>query len=246
MGRDDTHGVERNPFRNERVVATHFHPNGWSVPPIDEQITRLRGVFPGISLSKANNVQGSTPPAAADGICLLPTLRYLGKFFRVADPYNSEYWQLISKVLELMAKTRDLCNFQASRLHRRFVRLSEHSRLLLEQLEDANGGDVLALPVTLGDVYAGHSVRSVRWEASHSKMLPLGSVQIGCLLLVMPDRLATDEDLYIDCPADEYDFNDECKWLRYTYFSFWSDRIEFDAGRIDNADTRYGSAVAFL
>lgn len=239
--------VEGNPFVGEKVVQKYYYPKGWKVPNVTELKERTARIFEGIDLSYVDELASKTVlPASADGIALIPKLSYLGKLWGLNDPYGKDYGRVVEKVVQLIGNFRAFHNYREGCLTERHIRLNKEAREILEQLEAETPGDALVLPINFGNLYAGYSVRNVRWKALHTNQLPLGSAQIGCLLLAMPERLVAYDDLFMDCPADEYSPHADGKFASSLCFFFDVDRLKFFSYWTDDAHEHYGSVVAFL
>lgn len=236
-----------NPYANERFKQTRFYPKGWAVPSMAVQADRLINLFLGINLQGSNVSEKRTVPTGADGLALLPTLRFLGEYFKVANPYGKDYGQLIEKLCELLSKQRNgaFCNYRKGELTEAYVRLYAEVRERLEKLEVAAPGDVLVLPVAFGHLYAGWSARAARWEALDQEQLPLGGVHVACLLLTMPERLTDYEQLWIDCPGDEYNWSAGGRWSDCLDLRFDDGQLGLDAGVAGCASGGCGAVVAF-
>lgn len=236
-----------NQYASERVGQTAFYPKGWTMPSLAVQAECLVSFFPGINLQGSNVSEKRTVPKGADGLVLLPTLRFLGKFFNIADPYGAGYGAIIEQLCELLLKQRNgaFLNHRKGELTEAYVRLYADVRERLEKLESEAPGDVLVLPVSLGKLYAGWSARAARWEALDQDQLPLGAAHVACLLLVMPERLTAYEQLWLDCPGDEYDWGAGGRWSCSLGFNFYDDQLRLGAGVACFAFGRCGSVVAF-
>ena len=255
--------VEENPYVREKIDQKYCYPEGWLIPGIDEQKKRLSKIFSGrcgykdISLVRVDEmVAKATVPEQADGLVLIPKISYLGEL-GFKDPYGKEYGLIMDRVITMISQSRPFRNFCEGGLSFSRIRLHEQIRLLTKQLEADTPGDVLVMPVSLGNLYAGYSARNARWEALHSDQLPLGSAQVGCLLLMMPERLATYKNLGIYCSGDEYstpsykratfDFDSSPKFYFYDYNGKGKDgKIIFYYNSTNRADDRFSSAVVFL
>lgn len=236
-----------NPYARERGKQIWFYPKGWTVPDLAVQEDRLLALFPGINLQGSNASEKRLVPKGADGLALLPSLRFLGKLLKIADPYGAGYGVIIGRLCELLSTQRDgaFHNYRKGELTEAYVRLYAEVRERLEQLEAATPGDVLVLPISFGNLYAGWSVRAARWEALDQEQLPLGGAHVACLLLVMPERLTAYEQLWIDCPGDEHNWYADGRWSRCLYFRFDFGQLGLTAHGADYADDGCGSVVAF-
>ena len=239
--------IAMNPFGKERVKQAWFYPKGWKSATIEEQKARLATLFKRIDLSQVEAlVAKMIVQKLADGIAILPKLSFLGELWNIADPYGKGYGLICEKLFELIAGSRAFHNYQAGQMNDKYIRIMEDVRVTLQKLEADTPGDVLVLAFNFGDLYAGFSPRSARWEALNNNQLPLITAQVACLLLTMPDRLTAYEQLFIDCSGDEWDWLADGSWTHSVCFHFVDGRLLFGHGFADYPDGCYGSAVAFL
>lgn len=98
-----------------------------------------------------------------------------------------------------------------------------------------------------GEKYKGKSIEEVRREKTYWPQgeFLLGSYETLVMLLTHPDRLTKYEDLWIDCPNDEYSWNGDGSFGRSLYFYFYGGRLKFDYRHVDVVYGRYGSVSAF-
>lgn len=239
--------VESNPYANKRVEQAKYYPKGWKIPDVVALKERTSDIFSGIDLTRVDDLAASCDRiASADGISVIPKIAYFGRFFGISDPYGSGYSQIVEHVLYLVSKSGPFYNCCESKLGERCIRLDEEVKTLLRQKEEETPGNVLVLPFNFGSIYAGFAPRNARWEAMHNNQLPLGAAQIGSLLLTMPERLIACENLFIDCPADEYNWDTDGEWSRCTCFSFAGGEVRFATSEAGCTCSISGSVVAFL
>jgi hypothetical protein len=232
-----------NAYEGEKEEQSCYYPKGWSVPSLNDLETRLQEAIPGLSITLPT---GDTyVPQGFDGMALVPKLSALARILGVDDPYGSGYGELLEKVLGIISGKRSFYNYRNGVLGSNYLRLHDEVRGKLEALESEMDGDVLVVPISFGNLYAGYSARNARHTSLGKGQLPLGSVQVACLLLSMPERLVSYDDLWIDCPADEYNDDADGEWSCSPDLSF-VDGLSFYAGWSDNARGYCGSAVAAL
>lgn len=243
-------GADENPYADEQTEIGYHYPDGWTCPGITEQVERLMVAFPDLKFTDAEIKASQVAiPEGADGVMIIPKLSALGRIFGIADPYGSGYGQLVEKVLDAIANTRKLYNYRSGELDENYIRLHADVKSLLEELESADEADFLVLPINFGDWKTGfcYSPRNARWQALNiNQQLPLGSAQIGCMLIADPSRLVSYENLFIDCPADEYNWGADGRWADCPYFYFGGGEVKFRADGAGCAGGRYCSAAAFL
>lgn len=233
---------KENPYADEKEEQDCFYPEGWTVAPLPVQADRLASAFPGLDIAYQD--PGSEP--LGDGFALIPKLSAIARIAGFADPYGAGYGRVVEHVLGLIGQSRRFTNCRDGELGPDDLRINAETRVLLKTLEAETPGDCLVLSFSFGNDYAGFSARNARLEALHSNQLPLGAAQVGSLLLAMPDRLTHIDHLWLDCPGDEYDWSRDGKWASYPCFYFKDGKVEFNTGWSSNADSYYGSVVAFL
>lgn len=235
-----------NPYQNERVKQAYFYPEGWTVSSFETQVEHLTEHFPGIELSHVEELAGGlVVPEGFDGIAVFPKLSALGRVWNINEPYGKDYGVIVEAVLGLIGSSRPFHNYRKGELTERYIRLEARVREKLAQVEGETEDAVNVMPISFGNLYAGYSARNARETALRANQLPLGSAQNGCLLLVMPDRLTNYNHLFIDCPADEYNWLADGRWSRCPCFCFRDGELGFFAPEAHFASVSYGSAVGF-
>jgi hypothetical protein len=233
------------PYEKERVKQAWFYPEGWTMPRVAAQVERAARIFDGMDLSQASVLATRLTPVSegADGVALIPKISYLGEHWNLGDPYGKDYGRLVEEVLAVIAAARPFYNWCEGDLGPKH-RINAKVKEVLMRLEDRTPGDALVLPASVGELYAGYSPRHARWKALQQNQLPLGAAQVGCLLLTMPDRLTAWQQLFIDCPADEYNWRLGGRWA-FSPFFYYEGMLKFRAHEADLAHSYFGSAVAF-
>ena len=233
---------QENPYADEKEEQDCYYPEGWTVAPLNVQADRLASVFPGLDI--VFQTSGSEP--LGDGFALIPKLSAIARIAGIEDPYGAGYGRLVEHVLGHIGQSRRFTNYRDRQLGPDDLRINAETRALLEMLESETPSDCLVLSFSFGNDYAGFSVRNARWETLHSNQLPLGAAQVGSLLLAMPDRLTHYDDLWLDCPGDEYDWSRDGKWTNYPYFDFCDGGVKFNTDWSNDAHSNSGSVAAFL
>lgn len=239
--------IQVNPFAEERVKQGRFYPKGWKPATIEEQKALLAKLFKRIDLSQVDELTAKAKVLKlADGLAVIPKLAYLGGVWGIADPYGKGYGPICEKLFELIAPSYSFNNLHSRDIDAEHIRIMRDVRKRLKKLEAETPGDVLVLAFDFGNLYAGRSPRNTRWEALNRNQLPLVTAQVGCLLLIMPDRLTAYEQLSINCSGDEWDWSAVDSWTSCPYFSFYDGKLQFSAGYANDPHGCFGSAVAFL
>lgn len=152
----------------------------------------------------------ASSPDGFDGpnpmIC--PKLSFLGRFFKIRDPYGAGYHKLRPITFMMLENWRS-----SSRCPRFFpgevtkdpnIWLHPLVKAMLYELEKKTPGDVLVFNASLGKKYVGYSQRNAFFRAITSHELPLGHIQTGYLLSMVPERMVSEDDMSLACLGDMY------------------------------------------
>ena len=240
-----------NEFADEKVEPdTDWDYDNSTLPTLEDQISKQLAAF-GLSSTQAIMVRSENAATEnTDGLMAIPFLTDLGMHFGIEDPLGAGYGQLGEKVLEGVASTRTLY-YREDELGSDYVRVHADVKEKLAALESQSQPEegklrFHVLPVSMGASLAGYSPRNARATALLSNRLPLGFVQIFCLLLGWPERLSAYEQRWMDCSGDQYNWGAGGAWARCPFVEFGDDGLELGADVAGYAGDGYGSPVASL
>jgi hypothetical protein len=233
-----------NRYASEKTSQTFYYPPMWTMPSFSEQTQRLAAALPGLTLP-------TQPPAMAvpegfDGLAIIPKVSALGRLFNVQDPYGAGYSEVVQHILDIMAQQGLFDNRWNVAVDPQHLRIESRTEAILKTLEAKDTSDCLVLPVSLGNVYAGYSVRNARETALRAHQLPLCTAQLASLLLVTPKRFVAEDSLWVHAPGDEYNDKSEGDWASAPSFDWERGHIELRALPADRVLGGYSSAVAYL
>jgi hypothetical protein len=228
----------RDEFEGEEVASNFGYLSGYRAPKgIREQAELLRQFFPKIgpadeSLAKA------VVPVGAEGWFAIP------RWETVAPSYGDA----VEKVLRALSERcgGNCINYREGVLGDRFLRQTEATKGALQKLGNAQKGyEILIISAQFGLLHRGRSVRCAR-ERMRFNEFGLGAFAVGIMLLTHPERLQHYDDLWIDCPGDEYSPDGNGQFENSPYFGFYGGWLEFQTGRFEDANDLYGSASGFV
>lgn len=225
-----------NQFADEEVASNYVYPSGYKVRGITEQTNRLRELFSGIGTANEKLAEQSLPPHA-EGWFAIP------RWEKIAPTYNAA----VEKVLALVAASRKFYNYRKGQLGPDHLRQRARKVKMLQTLgEQQKDHDILVVPTQFGLRHRGRSVRRAR-EVFVANEFGLGAYEVGIMLLTHPDRLVHVDNLWIDCPGDEYHDPDVVRPFSFApRFHFCDGRLGFGGYWVDRAHDGYGSASGFL
>jgi len=226
-----------NQFASEEVKSDLVYPSGYKPKSIAEQTKILRRLFRGVGYADEDLVF-RTLPVGAEAWFAIP------RWQKVAETYN----EAVGKVLKLI-KQQHKGKFYAwceGRLGPQYLRQHEGTAKKLRVVGNQQKGyDILVVAAQFGLRHRGRSVLRAR-EVMEASEFGLGAFEIGCMLLMHPERLANNS-LYILCAGNEYDPGGEgCDFLSTPFFGFSDGEIGFGTDWAGVPDARYGSASGFL
>src|SRR5262249_58321455 len=106
-------------------------------------------------------------------------------------------------VLGVRARARATSMSRANRIGPDRLRQHERTITMSARLATVPGSSLLLVPAQFGQRHRGQSIRRARARfAEHG--FGLGGFAVACMLLTHPERLAQADQLYVDCPGDEY------------------------------------------
>jgi hypothetical protein len=227
-------------FAEEEETSSYGYLSGYAAPKLlEEQITRLKELFPELAQSTADLSIGSQPvPPNAEGYFVIPRWQLFGK----------TYAEAVQKVLDKIKDVRQgaFHNFRNGQIDDAHLRLHQKTADALEALsKDQPGHDLLVLAAQFGLRHAGRSVRRARVVMTGNEF-GLDSFAIGIMTLTHPIRLENVDDLWIDCPGAEFSPDGGGDFSESPCFEFYDGEVWFDTHDVDDADAYYGSASGFL
>jgi hypothetical protein len=227
-------------YANEEVASTYGYLSGYTTPkPIVDQVRLLKELFPELAESTFDeSVATCDLTTDAEGYFAIP------RWQKVALTYG----EAVQKVLDLIKQARDgkFHNYREGKLGPGHLR--QHARTVerFQQLSDQQEGhDVLVVSCQFGIRHRGRSVRRAR-EVMTANEFGLDAFSVGIMLLTHPERLQHYNDLWLDCPGDEYSPDADGAFCQAPYFRFDDGRVKFGTSVVDDADANGISWLALI
>lgn len=205
----------------------YTYPKTYKNKPVTEQLTTLQSLFPELKNAKGDiNLETEIE---TEGTFVIPHYRLFGT-------YN----EAVEKVLEALKSSRTCYNWRDGKWTGNYLK-----QLPVKEQFWSKQDDVIVICGQFGLQHAGKSVKTVR-ETVQDNELPFGIYEVAIMLLTHPERLQDYDDLWIDCPGDEYSWNGDGVFSGAPIFCFSDGRLGFDALDVSIADGSYGSASGFV
>ena len=233
-----------NQFANEEVESSYGYLSGYEKPvAVSDQIDILCAHWPNLNPDSALHYVSE----------VYPTLQFPswveGPFATIRPGFFSNvYGEEVKEVLEALAKARNgkFHNYREGKLGPKYLRQSErtlsHIRRLMEQQPDS---DILISAAQFGIRHRGRSVRRAR-EVFPAGEYGKGVKNVGTMILTNPTRLQHYDDLWLDCPGDEYSPVADGVFGGAPYFCFSGGGVRFGTRDVADAFGDYGSVSAVL
>lgn len=202
----------------------YTYPKTYKNKPLNEQWKILQKLFPELKKQK----QPTTNYAAAEGLFIIPHYKLFGT-------YN----EAVLKCIEIIKTTHDCYDWRNGNWSADYLK-----QLPIKEHFWDTQDNVIALGVQFGQKHAGESVETVR-AGLETNELPLGMYEVLIMLLTHPERLQSYDDLWIDCPGDEYSYNAAGVFSGSPVFRFDA-LLRFGADDLSYARGGYGSASGFV
>lgn len=225
-------------YKNEEVESTYGYLSGYKPKPIAEQVEILRWLFPSVGFANEKVAEGKLPECA-EGWFAIPKWQF------IATTYNEAVEIVLAAIREV--RKGKFYNHRDGLLgpeHFRQTSRAEEVFWLLDKMQ--KDYDILVVPAQFGLRHRGRSVRRSD-EVFTTREFGLNTFAVGIMILTHPERLMDYNDLWIDCPGDEYDDpNSAIRFSCSTYFTFVNDRVEFGGRWTSDAYASSGSVSGFV
>lgn len=204
----------------------YTYPTSYKIKPIKGQVKILQQHFGKMPLQN-----GSDLSEQAEGIFAIPHYRL------IATTYN----EAVVRVMEIIKATRPVYDYRSGNWTGLYLR-----QLPIKQdFWNAQKEEIILISSQFGLSHRGKSVETVRTELS-SNELPFGIYECLIMLLTHPERLQDYDDLWIDCPGDEYSDNGDAVFGCAPCVRFRGGGVGIGALDVSNVSGFYGSASGFV
>lgn len=240
---------EENRYADEEVESSYSYPAGYALKPIGEQVDILAGMF-GLSLGLTSEFLTNVLPTLTlpdgEGWFAIPSIDALAKrfFADVTDPAE-RYSRAVQLILSKIGESRRFYNYRDGQLDPNYLRLTERTAHAMDIIAEQQQGDIVIVAGQFGAKHAGRSVRRAR-EVFTPIEFGFGSFHVGSMLLTHPERLTSYDDLWPDCPGDDYSFDAAGTFGDAPYFYFADGRVRFLTTNVSSYSGRSGSPSGFL
>lgn len=167
------------------------------------------------------------------------------------NTYQFQHWMKIDKtysgaVVKMLAQikaTRPFYNWREGQIDEAHLRETPRKAAAIKKLTKKG---IVTIEVQLGQKYKGRAVEDVR-KSFAANEFGLGAYEMACILLADPDILKSYDDLWLDCPGDEFDVSGSSDRFGHAPFLGFSDgEVKFVAGHVSTAHGGFGSASATI
>ncbi|MDD5290361.1 MAG: hypothetical protein PHT40_04180 [Patescibacteria group bacterium] len=231
-------------YAGEEKESDYGYLSGYKKPMgLTDQINLLCELFSGLGypnpdLQKQIENGAVKLPEYAEGWFAIPN------WVKNPQIFGTTYSAALQKILDQIDDELKRIGFNENCLHQ-----SAHSISFWRNLSKAQDNpDILIIAAQFGIRHRGRSSRrALEVIMSTPGEYALGAFAVSCMLLTHPERLKDYDDLWIDCPGDEYNYPGfKTRFGRVLFFSFLDKKIRLDGEGNMRVATAYGSASAFL
>lgn len=156
-----------------------------------------------------------------------------------SDTAEHGYIAAVKKVLGAIAAARPFYNYRSKEMQG----LRETAEKIAAMKDLPN---IMLLNAQMGTKYKGRSTKDVRTVLAADGQVGLGAYEVAIILLTHPELLTKYEDLWLDCPGDEFKPSGGSEFSFAPFFIFRGGEVRFGTGWVVNASGYYGSASASL
>lgn len=206
----------------------YTYPKNYKIKPIKEQLAILEKHFGKMPTQSASD---SPENPKSEGLFAIPHYRL------IATTYN----QAVLRVMEIMKSTRPTYDYRSGKWTGQYLRDLPIKRAFW----NAQKEEIILISAQFGLAHRGKSVKTVRTELTDNE-LPLGIYECLIMLLTHPERLENYNDLWIDCPGDEYSWDADGSFSKAPLLLFSDGKVWFGASDVSVAFEFFGSVSGFV
>lgn len=214
-----------NPPNNMKLKYTY--PRSYACKQVSAQFDILRAAFP--KLPDLNLEQETSKNG--EGIFAIPHWKLIG----------TSYTDAVFKIMAKLKESRLTYDWRNGNWSEEYLKQLP----VKETFWNSQTEGIVLISVQFGQKHAGESVQTVR-GALEKNELPLGIYECLIMLLTHPERLQSYDDLWIDCPGDEFAPVGGGVFACAPRLHFSDDGVGFDAKGVSDAVEFYGSASGFV
>lgn len=206
------------------------YPKNYKVKSFSEQEKILNEIFKFHDLNYELPIEKNRAKQS-DGYFAIPNWKLIGKTYNEA-------------VMNAMAKLKESRPFSDWR-HGKWTEQYLRQLPIKEKFWNSQKEEIITIAAQTGELHKGKSVKKVREGLSEGE-LPLGIYEVLIILLTHPERLSDYNDLWIDCPGDEYSPDGDGSFSRAPGVRFDGGQVGAVAGGLGIAGVFFGSASGFV
>lgn len=226
-------------YAEEEMSTTFGYRSGYSIPrSVAEQVDILHELFPTMWKYGLGYTQDELP-AGSEGYFAIPRWQAVA----------SSYGEAVVLAIRALMVSRDghVDQYGIQLLGRSKLRETDRKHDCMEQLASLQPGqDILVLAAQFGVRHRGRSIRRARVRCS-AQEFGLGAFEVACMLLTHPNRIQDYDDLWLDCPGDEYLIDDVRSYDGGAPFVYYaSNHLRFDAHSTSVCLGKQGSVTGWI
>jgi len=238
-----------NQYADEETASDYAYPPEYTGPkPIEEQVLALAEMLD-LDLAAAVKFTENLPalPEGAEGWFAIPSpVALAAKHFPDLTDPAEQNCAGINLILAKIADSRSFYNYRESQITPAQLRVAVRTADAMAQItKTQDASDILIIAAQLGLRHRGKSVRRAR-EVFVTDEFGLGSLIVGSITLMHPERFVRWEQLHIDCAGDEFNSGAGGEFGSAPYFSCDDGEVRFRTCWVGDTDACYGSASGFL
>lgn len=166
------------------------------------------------------------------------------------NTYQFPAWNTIAKTyseamqirLDEIKASRPFYNYRDGQIDEEHIRETKEKK---KGMKTVTKNGIVTMEVQLGQKWKGKSVANVRKLYTEGE-IGLGAYELATILLINPKILQSSDDLWLDCPGDEWSWVGDGVFSESPLFYFGDGRLKLDTGGVSYAYWYFGSASGFV
>jgi len=241
--------VSGNGISSELLSSLSYPEGYWGPRLIFDQISMIAEAFDLSScdaVSYAENLSGNSLPRGAEGFFAFPRIDSVrNRHFPKVRGSRERYREVVRFALTILSNSHGSNGSLGDWAKMDSVGVCDRTSRAIATISKEQSGDILVVPAQFGLFHCCYPA-SQAFDVFREEEFGLDCFAVACMIFTHPARLSSENQLFVDCPGNEFLPRSSERFGGVPSFCFQNDEIELRGHwPTDPADISHASVSAF-